>query len=268
MQGIQETVMKRLLFYLATTLVATNLLAGYTYHFETVFSSTWSKSTITGLATVDGKKVRIDFEKGDDFLFPDAGILISTDGENFQVFDVAGKTYYDVKLGELLNPASGMTKAPDGTPIALSYANPKVDVKDNGDGGEVAGFSTRKYTIHTSYDMHVSLMGKSLSNHFEIAIEVWATDKLPASLMTFLQMQGLRRGIEDLDKLMDASPIRGFPLRQVMKHTGNYGGGRSRSWTMETTVTAVQESSIAASLFEPPAGYTKIARPSPMETPK
>ena len=260
--------MKRLLLFLAVTLAATNLLAGYTYHFEAVFSSAWSNATITGLATVDGKKVRIDFEKGDDFLFPDAGILISTDGENFRVFDVAGKTYYDIKLGEILNPASGMTKAPDGTPIELSYANPKVDVKDQGDGGIVAGFRTRKYTVQTSYDMQVTLMGEPLSNHFDIAIEVWATDKLPAGLMTFLQMQGLRMGIEDLDKLMDARPIRGFPLRQVMKHTGTYGGGRSKSWTMETTVTAVQESPIAASQFKPPAGYTKVERPNPTEQPK
>lgn len=260
--------MKPLLLFLAVTLAATNLLAGHTYQFESVFSSAWSSATITGLASVDGKRVRIDFEEGDDFLFPDAGILISTDGENVQVFDVAERTYYDIKLGELLNPASGMTKAPDGTPVELSYANPKVDVKDHGDGGEVAGFRTRRYTVQTSYDMHVTLMGAQLSNHFEIAVEVWATDKLPAGLMTFLQMQGLRMGIEDLDKLIDARPIRGFPLRHVMKHTGTYGGGRSRSWTMETTVTNVQESPIAASQFKPPAGYTRVERPSPMGQPK
>jgi len=260
--------MKRLLPFLAVTLAATNLLAGYTYQFEVAFSSAWSSSTITGLATVDGKKVRIDFQKGDNFLFPDAGILMSTDGENFKVFDVAGMTYYDIKLGVLLNPASGMTKGPDGTPIELSYTNPKVDVKDHGDGGEVAGFRTRKYTVQTSYDMNVTLMGEPLSNHFEIASEVWATDELPAGLMTFLQMQGLRTGIKDLDKLLDARPIRGFPLRQVMKHTGTYGRGQSRSWTMETTATAVKRSVIAASQFEPPAGYTKVERPSPTQQSK
>jgi len=116
--------------------------------------------------------------------------------------------------------------------------------------------------------MHMTLMGAPLSNHFEIAIDVWATDKLPSGLMTFLQMQGLRMGIDDLDKLMDAHPVRGFPLRQVMKHTGTYGRGQSRSWTMETTVTAIQQSPIEASQFEPPAGYKKVERPSPMEQSK
>ena len=259
--------MKRLLLFTAAVLVATDLLAGHTYHFKVVMRSAWSDATITGLASVDGRKVRIDFEQGDDFHFPDAGVLLSTDGDNFQVFDMADGTFYDVKLGVLLNPASGMTTLPDGTTIDLAYTNPKVDLRDLGEGVKIAGFRTRKYTVRMSYDMHATVMGQPFGkNHFDITSEVWATDQLPAGLATFLQLQGLRTGIGDLDRLIDAHPMRikGFPLRHVVKHTGTYGQGRSRSWTMESTVTAIRKGPIAASRFQPPPGFRRVDRPDPM----
>lgn len=259
--------MRRLLLFVAVAFAAADLAAGHTYQFESVFRSEWSNDEITGLATVDGRKVRIDFVDGDDFLFPDAGILLSSDGEKFQVFDPAAMTYYDVTLGVLLNPASGLTKAPDGSTIELYYTDPKVEVKDHGDGGEVAGFRTRRYTVRTSYDMHMTLMGELLSNHFEITADVWATDELPAGSMTFLQMQGLRLGVDALDKLMEPRAIRGFPVKHVLKHTGTYGAGKSRTWTMETKVTAVRKTTVAASQFERPAGYTRVERPSVMQEP-
>src|SRR5687767_5198301 len=111
--------MNRLGLFVALTLATPALLGGHTYQFKTVFRSGSDSSTVNGMASVDGRKVRIDFEQGDDFLFPSAGILLSSDGENLQVFDPAAQTYYDVKLGVLLNPASGMPIGPGGTAMQL-----------------------------------------------------------------------------------------------------------------------------------------------------
>src|SRR5438093_3283265 len=106
-------------------------------------------------------------------------------------------------------------------------------------------------------------MGQAMSNHIEMSSEVWATDKLPAELMTFVQMRGFKTGIEGLDKLVEAqsAAIKGFPLKQVMTSTTTSSRGGAKTWTTKTTVTGVQKSEVATSEFDVPAGYSKTDGP-------
>lgn len=72
--------MKHLALCSAVTLVATNLLAGYTYHFHSVTSEPRGEISTAGTAAVDGRNIRVDFEKGDNMLFSDKSVVISKDG--------------------------------------------------------------------------------------------------------------------------------------------------------------------------------------------
>ncbi|HEY3053173.1 MAG TPA: DUF4412 domain-containing protein [Thermoanaerobaculia bacterium] len=256
--------MRPLVLCAAVTLIATNLLAGHTYHFQSVTSQPRGEVSTAGTAVVDGGNVRVDFEKGDNMLFSDKSVVISKDGgKNLVVIDTAGKDYYEIKLDDILNIANVMARSRGGASFQISYANPTVTVKDEGDGGQVEGFATHKYGIDSSYDANVNMMGRAMSNHVEMRSELWVTDELPAELTTFVQWRGFRMGIPELDELLDSQSrlIKGFPLREVMTSTTTSSRGGSRTWTTTTTISNVKKNALPASEFDVPAGYTKTEMP-------
>src|SRR5881296_2767381 len=113
--------MKGRSLFAAAALVATNLLAGYHYHFQSVTSGPRGDRSTAGSAAVDEGNMRIDFEKGDNMLFPDKSVVISKDGgKNLIVIDPAGKSYYEIKLDEILNTAGAMMKSRGGASFQMS----------------------------------------------------------------------------------------------------------------------------------------------------
>jgi len=120
-----------------------------------------------------------------------------------------------------------------------------------------------QYGIDSSYDATVNIMGRAMSNHVEMRSEVWVTGKLPVELMTFVQMRGFKKGIDEVDRVMEsqAGAIKGFPLKQVMTSTTTSSRGGSRTWTTTTTITDVKEEPIPTAQFDVPAGYTRTDMP-------
>ena len=63
--------MNRGSMFVVAGFAATNLLAGYSYHFQTVISGPRGDVSTAGTATVEGSKMRVEFDTGDRMLFPD-----------------------------------------------------------------------------------------------------------------------------------------------------------------------------------------------------
>jgi hypothetical protein len=236
--------MKRLILFAASALVAANLLAGHMYHFQMVTSAPDGDRTTSGTVVAVGGLARIEFDTDENIVLPRDSVVISKNGgTTLIVIDPRHKLYQEVDLGAFFDPAAAARKK------RVSATNPKVEIRDDGDGGEIDGFPTHKYTIHSSYDTALS--------HIAMRSEVWATGKLPAELTTFLQFRGLRTGIEEIDKELAAHPIQGFPLRQLITSRMTSSSRDVKVWTTTITVTGVQERTVPASKFEIPAGYTK-----------
>ncbi|HUP45936.1 MAG TPA: hypothetical protein VM779_10545, partial [Thermoanaerobaculia bacterium] len=78
----------------------------------------------------------------------------------------------------------------------------------------------------------------------------------------FLQMRGLRTGLDAVDKLLatEAAQIKGFPLKQVTTTRFSFGGNDMTS-TTTSTVRNVRQVRVAPEMFAVPAGYARTGNP-------
>ena len=242
--------------------IAPSAFAALTY--KTQSSTTGLRGvTIAGAVTVDGSRMRMDVTKGDNMVFKDNAMVLSTDGgKTMSVFDPATKTFYDLQLDQILGGPSSILQGL-GDLVKINFANPKVNVSDAGDGGTIEGFPTHKYVIDASYDMNIDAMGQQMTTHMTMNTESWTTDKLSSEMSSFLQMRGIHTGIEVVDKLIDAqrSTMHGFPLKQVSTIHVAQADGQDMTMTTTATVSDIQQKSVDASVFNAPAGYTKVDDP-------
>ena len=252
--------MKRLGVFLVMA-IASSAFAGVTYKAQSTTTGV-RNMTIAGTVSVDGPHMRMDVAKGDNMLFKDNSIVLSSDaGKTMSVYDPSSKTFFDLQLQDLLGNTSSMLKN-FGDMIKVSFDNPQVTVHDGGDGGTMDGFPTHKYVLDAQYDMNIDAMGQKMTTHLSMNTETWATDQLASEMSSFLQVRGLRTGIENIDKVIEAQTngVRGFPIKQVSTVKISQQGN-DLTMTTTSTVTDVVKKTIDASSFAPPAGYTKTDDP-------
>lgn len=254
--------MKRFLSMFSLLLLCTGaLFAGVQYDFNSVTSGRGG-ATMSGTASVDGPRMRLDLAKGDGILFKDRSVVLSRDGgKTLVVLDPKEKTFYELELEQVFSAMGSVMKSMGGM-FQMSVDNQKVDVQEAGDGGKLEGYPTRKYVINASYDLNMKIMGMKSSSRIESTTESWATDELSTDLVTFVQMKNLRTGIEGLDDLLAAqtAAVKGFPLKQVTT-TKTTQGRKSDTQTTTVTIANVREASVPAAQFEVPGGYTEGESP-------
>lgn len=254
--------MKRIVSLAALLLLtAATLSAGLRYEFSNVTAGKGGAKMV-GTAQVEGKNMRMDFTEGDKMLFQNGSVVLSHDGgKTLIITNPEEKTYFEMDLEEMLGAMGNMMKAMGGM-FQMSFDNMTAEVVSSGDGGMVEGYPTTRSVIRTAYDMNMKIMGMKSSSHIESTTEVWATEKLGAEYATFVQQKGLKTGMKDIDKLIEAQSIgvKGFPLKQIvtMKTTQ---GKKTDSSTTTMTVTKLEKVNVPDSAFAIPAGYEKGESP-------
>jgi hypothetical protein len=251
---------------LALALTVSSAFAGLQYRFQTVSTTAGGGHTLSGTARVDGANMRLDIDQGDQLLIQDHSFLLSKDGgRTLVVANPADKTWYELKLDDLLGSAGSIFKQMGGT-VQMTFDDEKVAAHDDGDGGMIAGYPTRKSSVTCSYQMKMNVMGQKIQGHIQMQSQTWATDKLPAAAASFVQSGGFRTGIEAIDKLIQAQGgvVTGFPLKQVITTT-TVMNDQTTTMTNTTSVTDIHKDAVhPAGTFEMPAGYSKGL--SPLET--
>lgn len=253
--------MKRASLALLILLAALPLTAGVTYQFRSVTDGRGG-SELSGTASVEGPNMRLEFDKGDRMIFKDKSVVISKDGgKTMLILDPKKKSYYELDLQQLFGAFGNVMKSVGGM-FELNIANQKVDVKNAGSGGLLEGYPTTRYVVDSRYDMSMKVMGMASSSRVHSITESWTTDKLGSELITFIQLKGLRTGVDSLDKLIESQTrsVKGFPLKQVTTTTTT-SGKKSQTNTTTVTITGITKKSVAASQFQVPAGFRKEESP-------
>ncbi len=262
--------MKRILALLITTAaLTTSLSAGLTYDFRSV-SEGAGAAQLSGRAAIEGDNLRMDVVKGDGIIFKDNSVVLSEDGgETLMVLDPKKKTYYELPISDLLAASGSMIKAMGGM-IKLSIKNPKVSVREAGDGGAIEGYPTRKYIIDTSYDMALTIMGIKNQSSIQSTSEVWTTMKLGEERRMFLQERSFRTGIEELDEVMEAQAkaLKGFPLKHVTKTVTTAKNGKTSTTRSTVTIANIKKKTVDAGQFKLPSGYKEAEMPAVMAQPR
>lgn len=247
------------LLFITLLVTASSLFAGLAYDFESTTTGAGAR-TMSGSVRVEGSNVRLVMAKGDGVLFKDGSIIVSTNGgKTLAVADPSTKSYYDLNLGEILGDASGIMKQFGGS---FEIQNPRVVVRDRGAAGKVEGYPVKRSILDSSYDMTVKVVGQKMPMKINMSTEVLWTDDLGSQYTNFLQMQGMRTGIEAVDKVISAQTgsIRGFPLRQTTT-TRIVMNGNTMTSTATSKVRRIQKVAVRASEFVLPAGYSKTESP-------
>ena len=252
--------MKRVFTLLLLLASATSALAGVSYKVQSSTNGL-RNVTIAGIVTVDGPRMRMDVTTGDNLLFKDNSIVLSSDGgKTMTVFDPATKTYYEMQLDQMIGAATAGLRS---NPLfKVAFENPTVAVRDEGDGEPIEGYRTHKSALNASYDIAIDAMGQKISSHLDMRTESWTTDQLSAEFASFIQQRGIRTGIAEIDKLIEAqsAAVKGFPLKQVSTVKVNQGGDDTTMTTV-ASVSNIEKKDVAASQFVMPTGYTKVDDP-------
>jgi hypothetical protein len=206
--------------------------------------------------------MRMDITDGDNMLFKASSVVLSGDGgKTMFVLDAPNKNYYQLQLEQILGTSTAALKSINES-IKISFDNPQASVRDGGNGGTLEGYPTRKFVLDASYDIVVDAMGQKMTTHMIMKTESWTTERLSSEFANFLQMRGLRTGVEGLDKLIVAQTagVKGFPLKQVSTVRMTQG---TNDMTMTTTalVSNIEKKSVNAAVFAMPAGFTKVDDP-------
>ena len=227
--------MRRSFQIIATLLLfAAPASAGITYDFKSTTTGL-SNQTVAGRVHAEGKSVRVDIATGDGVLFKNGSFVVSSNGGlNMTVVDPAAKTFYQIDLAQLLGGGGLLEQLGD---VTMEVRDPKVSVTGGADAGTLEGFTAKKSKVATAYEIAVSAFGQPLTVRMQVDSDVWWTDQLSADFTNFLQMRGLRTGMDAIDKLIDAleafeiqglknnipaviAILRSEPFRAGQVHTG------------------------------------------------
>ena len=246
--------MKRIVTVFAVAAIAASARAGVTYNFASV-SSGMHETTVTGTATTDRGRMRIDITRGDGSVLRDHMVALSIrEGQALRVLDPSARTYYDVDLEQLLGGVGAMVKQLEGL-VTVRVENVTVNAQDAGDGGTIEGFATRRNLVECEYDLVLDAFGQKSTIHVATNVESWLTEALPDAAV--FQLSGGKSGIDDIDKLIEAQSgtAKGFPLKQITRLRANE---ISSMTTM--TVYDVRREEVDASRFRTPRGYRRLSR--------
>jgi hypothetical protein len=241
--------------------LTTAVEAGVFYRFQTV-SSGLSGSTMNGSVSVEGDRMRVDFEKGDGIVFSDHSFILgSTPSGSLTVVDPANRTFSDLSP-DLASAGVGgvLGQLRDGLNMVVS--KPRVSVHDFGPGDPLDGRPTRRHQVDTRFAVRIKTAAGELAVFFHSVAENWTTDALPASYATFLAGQSVRTGVAEVDKVIAESTktVRGFPLKQIVTTTIVQNGSAVEFSTV-TTVTDIEKKIFAPAIFSLPAGYSRTENP-------
>jgi hypothetical protein len=221
--------MKKLAGTLLLLLVAVDAAAGVSYRLE---SSTGN----SGHVISEGMKLRLEMDNG--------SVLITSDGgKTLTILNPASKTFSTMGAGELVG-------------LDVAIANPKTTARDLGDGGVLEGYSTRKWSVETSFDATI----ETFTIHVTMLSESWRTERLPEAAATILAGQAARTGIAAIDKLLESmasAKVKGFPLKETTTIRTKGTSGAENSVTSTVTVHDVRRVATKPAQFVVPAGYKR-----------
>lgn len=235
-----------LLFVAFTALSALSARAGATYELR---SETSGAPAMTALVSVDGPHLRMDVRSGDAVLFRAGTVVLSDDGgKTLKVIDPKAKTYFVIAADAAFSKAATMFAT-----LGMTFRNPRVSTRDLGSAGTVAGFPARRTIVNASCDV---VMGERSKSEVTLVAETWSSDRINAAYGNALQSTAAHTGIAALDRMLDASAAKRFPLKQVTTLRL-----MSMEFVTTSTVTNFREAPVAASTFAVPSGLRRVDSP-------
>jgi len=216
-------------------------------------------TNLSGRATVDGARSRVDFISGD--LYPPGTYCISTNGSRTITFvDPVMKSFTEFNAS-MVSAAIGSSN--------ITVENLKSDVTKLDDHPAFAGVSTDHYRLAIDFNITVVFHSMPLRQIVHTEIDKWTTIEYGDIADTFLAAAAIRTGNQQLDHLIDleSTKIKGFPLKQTVKITttnpqgvapnSKLGFNPVRTQSRELVITSITRGEADKKFFVVPASFKR-----------
>jgi hypothetical protein len=188
--------------------------------------------------TVGDHGTRVDYAQAY-MIVPAGGVTLVTPKGEMIVLDPAKRTFWKMSKPDL---------------SALPGGGPTVTIKRTGQTETISGIRAERATL----DIHMPLpvppgseLPQGLPSDIAMTGDVWLSSQYKQYAKT---AAGLVGGVNVLG--VDTIANEGFMVKSILR--GDLLGNRQ----IESTVTNVSETTVPASLFEIPAGFTEVPPPS------
>ncbi|MDQ6886925.1 MAG: DUF4412 domain-containing protein [Gemmatimonadota bacterium] len=194
-------------------------------------------------------------------------VLVNTPKKSVTVVMPDSRQYIEINFADTTGQALGaMAQMMAATTVVSDI---QVSGSALGSGGVVNGYPTSRYRITTSYSEVAS--GSEKQRKIRSIEEFWVTNKLkdiPDPMEAFTRAFGGQGGMPSMGgtvsdlmrKRGDAQRklFKGLPIKAVTRTTTTERDGTAREDTTSTEILDLKRVNLDASLFQLPAGYTKL----------
>jgi hypothetical protein len=176
--------------------------------------------------------------------------------------DPAKKEYMVIDLADLAKTSAALQQSMGGM-MKTEITNVKVGLEDLGAGESMEGYSTVKYRLTESYTMRMSIMGHTTETSDESSTDLWIAPQLdaimnPGARPSGTADAGMMAPLTNEIAKVYAKVRKGVVLKSV-RTSQTVSNGKTRPTTMTMIISNVKHAPISPSVFEVPAGYTKVA---------
>jgi len=202
----------------------------------------------------DGKG-RVKFTSDGNMLFKKGSFLVMESKDIMYLCDPETKTYSKFNLGAIAKKTAGLAATMQKF-TKMKYKNIAVTIAEIGDGGDVAGYPTKKYKLVVEYDTEMKILFKKVKDHLKKEYILYATNKLPFDLLgEYSNSQVFTTGIEGIDnQINNKVATTGFPLKiEVL----DYDKNNTLTAKQTFTILSLKEKNLNPALFKVPNGYTE-----------
>lgn len=198
---------------------------------------------------------RVKFTSDGPLMFAKGTFIISESKDTVYLCNPQDKSYSKLNIGNA-NKQLGGFAAKLQKMTKMKYKNISVNIAELGDGGDVAGYSTKKYKLVVEYDTEMKILFKKVKDHQKKEYIIYATKKLPFEMMgEYSNKQFFTTAIENIDSQIQSKVGDiGFPLK--IENLA-YDKENKLVSKMSFTITSVKEKDLNPKLFTIPAGYTE-----------
>jgi hypothetical protein len=257
----------------ALTFVSVVQAQGYSYDIST--SGTDSRTNTTQVVSASHGRWTKGFTRIDVVSSPARGgmmgagtYMIGDASTGITAFvDPEKRQYYELNARESSAQAAELQTAMSSV-AKMEVVDVHADMEELGAGERMEGYATLRYRLTESYTLRMSVLGHATDTREHSVSEIWVAPELNGDLnpgsRPVASTNAMMKPLTDAIMIAYAKLKPGVMLRMV--HTSASGEGKTaRSSTTTMTVSNFKHESFAASVFQVPSGYTKIA--SPLGTP-
>ncbi len=210
--------------------------------------------TMKAMMEQDGRG-RVKFTSDGPMMFKKGTFLVAENKDVVYFCDPESKSYSKFNIGNANKQLSGLAAKMQKF-TKMKYKNIAVTIAEIGDGGNVAGYPTKKYKLVVEYDTEMKILFKKVKDHQKQEYIIYATNKLPFDLIgEYSNSQMFTTGIEGIDNQIKTKVAKvGFPLKI---ETLSYDKNNTLTAKHTFTITSLKEKNLNPALFKVPNGYTE-----------